>query len=52
VNVVRKKIEKGGGGGGGADISHHSRLALGPTCPPVQCVPAVFRGNITAGTWR
>jgi hypothetical protein len=38
----------------GQDFPHPSRLAVGPTHPPVQSVPGLSRegGDKSAGTWR
>ena len=35
----------------GRDSPHQSRLALGPTLPPIQWVPGLSRGK-AAGAWR
>jgi len=37
---------------GGEIFPHLSRLALGPTQPPIQWVPAFFRGVKMAGAWH
>ena len=36
----------------GRDFPHLSRLALGPTQPPVQLVPGLSQGERVAGAWR
>jgi len=34
---------------GGGEIFRQSRTALGPTQPPVQCVPGLSRGKVRSG---
>jgi len=36
----------------GQDFLHLSRLALGPTQPPVQWAPGLSRGLRAAGAWH
>jgi hypothetical protein len=36
----------------GRDFPHSSRPALGPTRPPVRCVPGFVTGSKAAGAWR
>ena len=36
----------------GRYLPHRSRLALGPTQPPIQWVPGVIHGSKAAGAWR
>ena len=40
------------GGGEGADLPHPSRPALGPTQPPVLCVPDLSSGCKAGGAGR
>ena len=35
----------------GRDFPHTPRPALGPTQPPIQCVPSLFTGCKAAGAW-
>jgi len=36
----------------GRDFPHLSRLALGPTQPPIHWIPALLPGGKPAGAWR
>jgi hypothetical protein len=36
----------------GRDFQHLPRPALGPTQPPIQCVPGFFPGGKAAEAWR
>jgi hypothetical protein len=38
--------------GGGRDFPHPPRPALGPTKPPIQCVPGLPSGSKSGGAWR
>ena len=38
--------------GGEEDLPHPSRPALGPSNPPIQCVPGLLHESTAARTWR